>query len=112
MLSVESTLDGYYSILIKILGCSKCLKTFPRSSENHADYSGFDCDSWVARDGKMVSEYAINILSQAKTKTELRELESSEGVRYIQLNVSSEIFVTHRGVVGNGNFDYCQCRKS
>lgn len=62
-------------------GCSRCLKSFPTSSENITDYSGYDRDSWVQRTNTLHREYAYKELS-GKTKAEKKALEKMYGARY------------------------------
>ena len=66
------------------VGCSKCHKVFNRTN-NITDYSGFDTVNWTKRDGEDHKRLAIKTLD-AKTKTILREMESTEGVRYSELH--------------------------
>ena len=66
------------------LGCSKCHKAFNRTN-NVTDYSGFEVATWRLRDGEEHKRLAFETL-KAKTKADLREMESAEGVRYSELH--------------------------
>lgn len=62
------------------LGCSKCKKQFAGGFGN-SDYSGFDRSSWPLRN---IADHraSINLILQAKTKSERDKLESRHGCRY------------------------------
>lgn len=66
-------------------GCSKCLKEFPQTRENKADYSGFEYDQWLLRSKEQHLFYAQKA-QQAKSKAEQSRLEGIYGARYSRLH--------------------------
>ena len=69
------------------LGCSKCLKEFPKVKEGDVyktDYSGFDRETWPPRTNKRHRENA-NKTQKPKTPKQRTELESALGARYSEL---------------------------
>ena len=75
-------LCGFLSYSARI-GCSKCYKKFP-GDVGARDYSGFDQSLWSKR---TIDDHRQRIkqISQADTKQNRRELESSLGCRYSSL---------------------------
>ena len=66
-------------------GCSKCLKSFPRDADNQPDYSGFDDDAWLERQGLEHKSLGKKWLNGCSTKKEREEIEFQHGVRYSEL---------------------------
>ena len=62
-------------------GCHKCLKEFTINVSGKSDYSGYNHDNWPARSNEMHRDVCTKLLS-CKTKSELKKMESSYGVRY------------------------------
>jgi len=64
------------------LGCSKCLKQFPKDSfSSKTDYSGFDVQSWTPRT-LLAHKFNCDELNKCTTKTDLHDKESEYGCRY------------------------------
>ncbi|KAL2086233.1 hypothetical protein ACEWY4_017292 [Coilia grayii] len=61
-------------------GCSKCTKSFPRTEENKADFSGFE-DDWPLRNNTEHCQFAKRA-KMAKNKAERARIESMYGARY------------------------------
>ena len=54
----------YLSQIIRSLGCSKCLKDFPRDNKtNRSDYSGYNVENWTLRIGTEHKLFAEESLS-------------------------------------------------
>ena len=62
------------------LGCTKCTKKFPGPVGNKI-YSGFDRNNWTLRNNSD-HRRSINLIKQAKNKTQRNKLESEHGCRY------------------------------
>jgi len=67
-----------------LLGCSKCLKSFPRDERNRPDYSGYTCDQWILRKGSTHKELALDWLHSVNKK-ERHEIEFNHGVKFSEL---------------------------
>ena len=78
------------------LGCSRCLKKFS-GSVGSMDYSGFDRDQWILRNGTDHRKHSLSLL-KCCTKSQLELEESKHGCRYSVLmklpyfNAPPEIF--------------------
>ena len=48
------------SYLFLTIGCSKCLKIFPRDQNNRADYSGYHYDEWPLRNRENHKNLALD----------------------------------------------------
>lgn len=62
------------------MGCSRCLKNFPRTEDNKVDYSGFD-DTWPVRSNTDQCRYAREA-KRAKNKASKSKIEGKYGARY------------------------------
>ena len=62
------------------LGCSCCLKKFS-GSVGSMDYSGFDRDQWIPRNGTDHRKHSLSLL-KCCTKSQLEHEESKHGCRY------------------------------
>lgn len=74
---------------LTILGCSKCLKEFPRTIRDgkriiKADYSGFNKSTWPLRTDHIHVQHAREI-KRAATPTKRNELEKKYGARWSTL---------------------------
>ena len=66
------------------LGCNKCLKSFNCITSGTVDYSGYDRENWTFRTGQGHREQCRKVLNE-NTKTRMRNIESTYGVRYSTL---------------------------
>ncbi|XP_066299236.1 uncharacterized protein [Branchiostoma lanceolatum] len=74
---------GFYGHMAK-KGCSKCLKSFPRDSDNHVDYSGFE-EEYPLRSHMEHCRYAAEG-KQAQNRAERERIEKQYGARYSSLH--------------------------
>ena len=63
------------------LGCNKCLKVFSDHVDGFRDYSDYDDENWVQRDGLMHRRH-IDEIAKEKTQTGMSAAESKYGARY------------------------------
>ena len=76
-------LSQYLIHIFIVLGCSKCMKKFPRDDSNTVDYSGTAVET--PRDGSKMKEKAKKY-KNLSTKTKRQEKESKHGIRYSELH--------------------------
>ena len=74
-----------------ILGCSRCLKSFPGEFGKSRDYSGFDRSLWKPRTNKEHREHA-NKLKRCKTKKKLQLLGKKYGITHYSALLGLEYF--------------------
>ena len=77
-------LCGFYGFNA-LYGCSKCMKKFPKPSKKEpTDFSGFQRDSWTARDLRAHHTIALEA-KQANSNAAREKIQSELGVRYSEL---------------------------
>lgn len=81
---ITDDFDYLIDDFVFVLGCSKCLKTFPRDQTNRPDYSGYDDHEWTLRDGDMHKELGEE-WRNALNKKSRDYIEFNHGVRFSEL---------------------------